>query len=450
MIVMKFGGTSVAGSRQLRNVSLIVARNRHREPVVITSAMAGVTDALMALIDVALSGQREPLEEGLSRLRRRHLETAEELSPGNETLVDRLERRLRELRVLLRGVRLVGTASPRSTDAVLGFGELLAQELLATALDSAGCLARVSPSTEVVVTDDHFGAAEPQVEATARLAGERVLPLVREGIVPVLGGYVGATGQGIPTTLGRGGSDLSASVLALALGAESVEIWTDVDGLMSADPRLVPDAATLPRVTFNEAAELAGFGANVLHPASIDPAIRGGLPVFVRNSSAPDRPGTLIDSQGGGSLPCRAVAAKEALAEILVRAPGKIREISFLNRILTTCGEFGLSPRVIAPGPGGVALLVDGGSPPESLTRSLASLGEISVTEELGIVAIVGEGMPRRADLWPGWLKRAADLEPRRVIQGPMGSSIGVVLPAAHVKILVRRWHEECLSPEEP
>lgn len=448
MIVMKFGGTSVAGSRQLRNVSGIVSRSRERHPVVITSAMAGVTNALTALIDVALSGHREPLEESLAGLSRRHLDTAAELAPGDAALAGRLEHRLRELRVLLRGVRLVGTASSRSTDAVLGFGELLAQELLAAALVGAGCRARALPSTGVVVTNDHFGAAEPEIEATARQAGERVLPLVREGIVPVLGGYVGATTQGIPTTLGRGGSDLSASVVALALGAESVEIWTDVDGLMSADPRLVPGASTLARVTFNEAAELAGFGAKVLHPASIDPAIRGGLPVFVKNSLAPNRLGTLIDSRGGDSLPCRAVAAKGGLAEVLVRAPGRFREISFLTRILETCGEAGLPPQVIAPGPGGVALLVDSSPSLEDLVRSLATQGEIRVTDELGIVAIVGEGLPRRPDLWPGWLGRAADLEPRRVIQGPMGSSIGVVLPADHLKTLVRRWHEACLGPD--
>ncbi|HHN75277.1 MAG TPA: aspartate kinase [Acidobacteria bacterium] len=448
MIVMKFGGTSVRGAERMRRVAEIVHNRLGEGPVVVTSAMAGVTDALSGLFEIALRGDREGLDMGLGRLRELHLGVAAELGGAGQSLEARLESHLRELRVLLRGLRLVGTARARSRDAVLGHGELMAQELLAAALTAAGCPTRLVPSTRVVVTDACFGAAAPDLEGTRRQARTEVSPLVEQGVVPVLGGYVGASPEGLPTTLGRGGSDLSASLLGLALGADAVEIWTDVDGLMTADPRRVQGARILPRATFREAAELAGFGAKVLHPASIDPALQGGVPVWIRNSLAPSRPGTLIGRQASGGGEVRAIASRASMAELRLHCPGRAMEGDFLGRLLLAATGPGPAPIQVAVGPAGVAIIL----PAEQASlaeRQLVDLGEVQITAPLGLVAAVGEGLAHRPDRWALWLEQAADLGLRRIVQGPFGSSLGVLLSESNVQTLVERWHALCLSSVE-
>ncbi|MDQ7006742.1 MAG: aspartate kinase [Acidobacteriota bacterium] len=445
MIVMKFGGTSVRGAGRLQRVAAIVHDRLGERPLVVTSAMAGVTDALSSLFEMALEGERERLDAELEELRALHLAAAAALDRAADTLCRRLEGHLRELRVLLRGLRLVGTARARSRDAVLGHGELMAQELLVAALTARGCPAQFVPSTRVVVTDACFGAATPDLDGTRRQAAGEIAPLLERGVVPVLGGYVGATPGGLPTTLGRGGSDLSASLLGLALGAEAVEIWTDVDGLMTADPRRVNGARVLPRATFREAAELAGFGARVLHPASIDPALEGGVPVLIRNSLAPSRPGTRIDRQGTGRGGVRAIASRDAMAEVRLHCPGRTMEGDFLHRLLRVAAGAGAAPIQVAAGPAGVALVLPAGQAAAAEGR-LAELGELQIAAPLGLVAAVGEGLATRPQLWPRWLEQARDLGMRRIVQGPFGSSLGVLLPESKVQTLIERWHALCLS----
>lgn len=440
MIVMKFGGTSVAGTEGMRRVAAIVAAARDDEPVVVTSAMAGVTDSLARLLETALGGDREGIEAGVASLAERHLAVARELVPGDDDLAGRLESLLRELRVLLRGVRLVGSTTARSADALLGYGELLAQELLVAAMGAAGVDARLVDAREVLVTDDHFGAARPDVEATRARCAERVRPLARGGVVPVLGGYLGGTPEGIPTTLGRGGSDLSAAILGLALGAERVEIWTDVDGLLSGDPRVIPGARVIPSISFREASELAFFGARVLHPASIDPAIQGGLPVHVRNSLAPDRAGTVIVPDAPGRR-AAAVAVRRGLALVRLRAPGWRRRRGFLERLSQRIAGQGIEVVHAWPGPLGIELLVPGGRPAEALGALLAEDGEQRVSDGLVLVSLVGEVLASRPMLWSRALALAAGAGALRVLQGEGGISLGAVTQAGRADDLARAWH---------
>ncbi|MBP7149716.1 MAG: aspartate kinase, partial [Acidobacteria bacterium] len=378
-------------------------------------------------------------------LAERHRAVARALGDGD--LVARLDAHLRELRVLLRGVRLLGTATPRSSDQVLGFGELLAQELLAVALANAGGAARVVDSREVVITDDNFGEARCDLDATRERCAAQVAPLVAAGVVPVLGGYLGGTRDGIPTTLGRGGSDLSASLLGLAMNAAAVEIWTDVDGLMTADPRLVPGARVLDRITFREAAELAGFGAKVLHPASIDPAIQGGLPVLVRNSLDPSRPGTLIGTAAAAGPPVRAIAARGGLCLVALRAPGRLRDPAFLPQVLGRFAARGLETVAVMPGPVWVELVVPAGERQAEVCEGLRELGAVETTTGLALVAAVGEGLARERALWARILAIAAGADVRRVTQGPLGSSIALLADEASAAGLVRALHDALLAP---
>ncbi len=451
MIVMKFGGTSVDGPERMRGVAAIV-RGRHVEqPVVVTSAMAGVTNQLQRLTETALAGDRATMEDEADRLARRHRDVAQAIAPGDAALVERLDAHLRELRVLLRGVRLLGTATPRSSDQVLGYGELLAQELLAAALRVAGTPGLVVDSREVVITDDQFGSARPQLAATRERARSRVTPHVAAGDVPVLGGYLGATPEGIPTTLGRGGSDLSASVLGLALDATAVEIWTDVDGLMTADPRVVPTARVLDQVTFREAAELAGFGAKVLHPASIDPAIHGGLPVVVRNSLAPERSGTRIGATGSTAPAVRAVASRAPLQLVALRAPGRLREAGFFAEVLRIVDRPGLQPLAVLPGPVWLELLLPADPSLAPAIDALERCGEVRCTPGLALVAVVGEGLAEAPAQWQRVIAAADGVPLRRLIQGPHGASLGLLTDEEHAKELVRTLHGVLFggSPQE-
>ncbi len=442
---MKFGGTSVAGTEGMRRVARIVAAAREESPVVVTSAMAGVTDALAGLLESALHGGA--IEDGVAGLRERHLEVARALAPSDENLPRRLEELFRELRVLLRGMRLLGTTTARSADAALGFGELLAQELLVAALSGEGIRGRVVDAREVIVTDDHFGAARPDVAATRARCAERVRPLVEDGVVPVLGGYLGGTPEGVPTTLGRGGSDLSAAILGLALAARRVEIWTDVDGLLSGDPRVVPGARVIPEISFREASELAFFGARVLHPASIDPAIQGGLPVLVRNSLAPEKPGTTILQEAPGPR-AAAVALRRDLALVRLRAPGWRRRRGFLERLSQRIAGHGVELVHAWPGPLGIELLVPGGRPAETLDAILAGDGERRAEEDLVLVSLVGEALASRPGLWGEALALAAERDVLRVVQGEGAISLGAVVRADRADDLARAWHGRFVDEE--
>ena len=441
MIVMKFGGTSVDGPERMRGVAAIVHGRQAERPVVVTSAMAGVTNQLQRLTETALAGDRAAMEDEADRLARRHREAAASIAPSDPALVERIDAHLRELRVLLRGVRLLGTATPRSSDQVLGYGELLAQELLAAALRETGAPGRVVDSREVVITDDQFGSARPQLAATRERARERVAPLVVAGKIPVLGGYLGATPEGIPTTLGRGGSDLSGSVLGLALDATAVEIWTDVDGLMTADPRVVPAARVLEQVTFREAAEMAGFGAKVLHPASIDPAIHGGLPVVVRNSLAPERPGTRIGATGSTAPAVRAVASRAPLQLVALRAPGRLREEGFFAEVLRTVDRPGMQPLAVLPGPVWLELLIPADPALAPAIDALERYGEVRCAPGLALVAVVGEGLAEAPSQWQRVIAAAGGIPLRRLIQGPHGASLGLLTDEERAKDLVRALH---------
>jgi len=298
-LVIKFGGTSVGTASAIAQAADIAAglHRDHRALVVVTSAMSGVTDALLEAAGAAVRGNQAAVRELVGGLRARHQGAASELmaaSDGRQLVIDAIDQRLSELLLLCEAFTVLGDASPRALDALSSLGERMSVHLLAGALRTAGAPAVPVDAAEVIRTDDAFQNAVPDMAETRRLAAEMLEPLLGDAIVPVVTGFIGATADGIVTTLGRGGSDYSAAILGAALHADEVWIYTDVDGVMTADPRVVPEVRTLDALSYREMSELAYFGAKVLHPKTVLPALEAGIPIRIRNTFKPAHPGTLV------------------------------------------------------------------------------------------------------------------------------------------------------------
>jgi len=297
LLVMKFGGTSVGNAERMKNVAEIVAEHaRHAEVAVVVSAMGGVTDMLIRAATEAAQGDREHYKNVRRELAHRHREVADQLlAPAEQAIVlPRLAEQVGAFENLCAGFSMVREVTPRAMDTLSSLGEVMSASLVAAILRSQGVPAEDVDATELIVTDEHFGNATPLFEETNAKTRQRLAGLRRRGAVPVVTGFRGATRSGLCTTLGRGGSDYSGTIVGAALDADEVWIWTDVDGVMTADPRLVPEARIIPEVSYREAIELSFFGAKVLHPKTIQPVMKKKIPVWIKNSFNPSCPGTKI------------------------------------------------------------------------------------------------------------------------------------------------------------
>lgn len=308
MIIHKFGGTSVGYAERISKVADILVRQHskdakredgeaHNGTVAVVSAMSGVTDQLIAGGRAAAEGRDSEYREIKARLLQKHLEVVETLlnhSPERLEVGGLIEDRLHDLERLYRSIAVLGEFTVRGCDAVTSMGEQLSASILAAVLRERGERAQAIPATELIVTDDNFGEAKPLISATNQRLVQRVKPLVERGVIPVITGYIAATERGVTTTLGRGGSDYTAAIIGAGLQAEEVWIWSDVDGILTADPNLVPQARTLAELSYAEAAGLAYYGADVLHPKTIRPLTDSGVPLRILNSFNPDHSGTMI------------------------------------------------------------------------------------------------------------------------------------------------------------
>jgi len=298
MIVQKFGGTSVANAHCLASVADIITGQRNlSERIVVVSAMSGVTDQLIGGARAAAEGNNASFREITAAVKRKHRDVVEALledGPSRNEILAFIGERLGALERLYTSIAVLGELTARTNDTVVCFGEQLSASILAAVLRQRGVQSRAVPATELIVTDDNFGSATPLLKPTQMRLKERVAPLLECGVTPVITGYIAATEQGVPTTLGRSGSDYSATIIAACLGADEVWIWTDVDGILTADPNIVPRARPLRELSYTEAANLARFGAEVLHPRTIRPVIANGIPLRIKNSFNSTDPGTLV------------------------------------------------------------------------------------------------------------------------------------------------------------
>ena len=444
MIVCKFGGTSVQDADAITRIAAIVKDRLDRQPVVVVSALGGATNALLGLAEQAARGQLIGALRAVENLRDRHLTTAASLLPdGANEISEELSGMFDELASLAEALSVLGHITPRSLDAVAAFGESLSSILVAAAFRRLGIPAEHLDARTVMITDDQFTRAEPQADAIAAACREHVLPLVRDHKVPVLGGYIGSTVNGkITTTLGRGGSDYSASLIGAAMKAESIEIWTDVDGMLTSDPRVVKKAYTIDQVGFEEAAELASFGAKVLHPYTIAPAVRIGIPVCVLNSRNPQGHGTLITFDAP-KRPVTAIAGKSSVTLVKVRSPRMLLTEGFLRELFGIFERHHTSVDVVATSEVSVSVTIDDASHLDSLVGDLRQLGDVAIEQRRGIVALVGASLSDSGPAMSRALKAIGDCRLHMLSLSATGINLTMVVDGDEVNPLMQRLHAE-------
>ncbi|HUJ23289.1 MAG TPA: aspartate kinase [Bryobacteraceae bacterium] len=461
LLVMKFGGTSVGSAERMRMAAKISAEQKRRRPVaIVVSAMSGITDLLIETTKHAEAGDRAGRDENIRKLEKRHVEACRELLPAakQKAVLNGIRDLVGEFERITNGMLMLQDRPPRSVDEAIAIGERLSALLIGACLNAQGTKAEAINAAELIVTDAVFGSASPLMEQTAEKARKRLIPMLRSGVLPVVTGFNGATVDGRPTTLGRGGSDFSASILSAALSARELWIWTDVDGIMSADPRLVPDAAVLDQVTYREAAELAYNGAKVLHPRTLAPLVESQIPVWSKNSFAPEKPGTKIVPKISKSNGARAVTslAKVALvslepahatlpgAQVMARALDALARVNVEVLSLSSSSYRQSFCFLVRSEELDKAL--------EALESALALelahgyLNPIDVDNEVGLLAVVGEGMQGTPGL-AGRIFTAISRERINIIAIAQGSSeltIAIVVRRQGLEAAVRAVHAEC------
>ena len=353
-----------------------------------------------------------------------------------------------ELASLAEALSVLGHLTPRSLDAIASIGERLSSHLVVAVLNARGIRAQLIDAGDVMITDDQFTRAEPQPELIADAAQRLLRPLLASGITPVIGGFVGATTAGVTTTLGRGGSDYSAALFGAALRAEAIEIWTDVDGMLTADPRVVDGARLIEQIRFDEASELASFGAKVLHPSTIAPAVRIGIPVYIYNSRRPDGCGTRITFDAP-RRPVSAIAGKRDVSLIRIRTPRMLLAHGFLRRIFEIFDEHRTSVDVVATSEVSVSMTIDDATHLDGLLGALTALGDVSVERNRGIVALVGAGL---VDSTASMAKALAALDAIKVYMVSLSSggiNLTLLIDGDQVLEAMRRLHA-AFFPSEP
>lgn len=444
MIVVKFGGTSVGDTAAIERLAEIVRGRLARRPIVVVSAMGGATNALIAIAEQAADGHLIGAIRGVEALRERHIRTAEQLlgsAPIAGEVIAELSATFDELASLAEALSVLGHATARSNDAIAAKGEMLSSLLVTAALAVRGIPAEHVDATTVMHTNDQFGKAEPRPERIAESCQKVLRPMVERGAVPVLGGYIGATEQGIVTTLGRGGSDFSASLFGAALGADAIEIWTDVDGMLTCDPRVVQGAQLIDRIRFDEASELASFGAKVLHPSTITPAVRLGIPVFIYNSRNPDGTGTRITFDA----PLRAVSAlagKQGVTVIKVRSPRMLLQHGFMRTLFEVFDRHRTSVDVVATSEVSVSVTIDDASHLDTLVVDLSHLGDVSVERNRGIVALVGAGLTDSSEAMSRALAALRGLRVHMLSLSASGINLTMLVDGDQVGEALRRLHD--------
>lgn len=466
MIVMKFGGTSVGTTESIAQVAEIVAKAVAQQAqaetpgvLVVTSAMSGVTNALISSAQAAATGDETPYREGRSQLLVKHQVVAGQLiEDGVErAALGRLfDNRLREFERLCRSIAVLGELTQRGLDVVSGVGERLSAPLLAAVLRARGVKAQFVDAGELIITDDSFGSANPLMEPTVARCRDRLLPMIQSGVVPVITGFVGATENGVPTTLGRGGSDYSAALLGAALDVDEIQIWTDVDGVMTADPRIVKNARSMTELSYEEVAELAYYGAKVLHPKTATPAVEKKIPLRVLNTFNPSHPGTrIIEKTDGHSQGVKAITAVRDMRLITVAGRGMIGIPGIAARTFGTVARQSANVLMISQGSSeqsicfvvpdaeaeGVVVALN-----IEFARELSQhlIEEISSQSDIVIVAVVGSGMKGT----PGIAARvfnalgAHNINVIAIAQGASEANISLVVLQAAADDAIRAIHD--------
>jgi aspartate kinase len=452
MIVIKFGGTSVGDADRVANAIDIVAERRHLKPVIVVSALSGVTNDLVAASEAACAQNPKRVAEIIANVRRRHEDVAlrlvQQKSDFLESFIRQLDKQIEEIDTILRGIALLGEITPRARDKVMSIGEKLSSVLFAYTMMMRALPGEHVVSEEVIRTDDKFGGATPDMEKTRELAQRVLLPILERNRIPVMGGFIGRTDAGATTTLGRNGSDYSAAIVAAAIGADEVQIWTDVDGLLTCDPRLVPGARVIDRLSFEEAAELAQFGAK-LHPRTLEPAVAANVPVRVLNTHNPSSPGTLITKTTDASSGPRSIARKKNVTMVHVASNKMLGAHGFLARFFAEFEALEISVDLIATSEVSVTVTVDDKHDIDKLEQRLKTIAdEVELIDNQCIVAVVGQRLMSDARVGARVLEALRGMPVKMISLGRSGLNLSIVVDDARADEAVKAIHSALFEAE--
>jgi len=451
-IVMKFGGSSVADADAVERVVAAVEAERaaSRTPVVVVSALGGMTDALLGLTRHGGAGDAPEIREAASELIARHISLGQALGLPAADAERALDPFPRELRQRLEAICRARTADDASVDAIVALGEMMSSRLIAAVLLARGLDAAWVDAREVVMTDARHTCAAP-LDETNGACVKVLAPLLAAAGIPVLGGFVGRAPDGSTTTLGRGGSDYSASLVGAAIGASEIQIWTDVDGMLNADPRIVYDAQVVSHLSFAEASELAYFGAKVLHPSTIFPAVARSIPVRIRNSRRPEASGTLITADPPrGNRPFAALACKRGITVIDITSTRMLMAHGFLRRVFEAFETNETAVDVVTTSEVSVSVTIDDNRRGPEIVAALLEFADVTVEEQMAILTVVGERLATNSTLAARIVGAMTGFPLRMISQAASRRNLTIVLPEASLAPAMMHLHRELFAIAEP
>jgi aspartate kinase len=456
VVVMKFGGTSVEDPAAIGRTAAIVAGRvaLGKQPVVVVSAMAKVTDQLLRAAAASAEGDRTGALAISSRLRARHRETAAALVKNSADLAalhEFIDQKFDSLDEVLRGLAAILELTPRISDLIVSYGERISSRIVASAFRELGINAAHVDAREVVITDSQFQKAVPQSALIEKRAAEKLLPLIKQGQVPVMGGFIASNEAGITTTLGRGGSDFSGALIGGALTAEAIEIWTDVDGIMTTDPRICPDALRVKTISFEEAAELAYFGAKVLHPATILPAVKKNIPVFVLNSRNAACEGTRITSLAPHcKSPFKSIAVKKKLSIIDVVASRMLMTHGYLSEVFAIFDKYQCPVDMVSTSEVSISLTVDSNDKLPALAADLGKLADVKYEGRKALICMVGDDIRGQQGIAAQVFNAIRHINVRMISQGASEINMSFMIDEDDAEEAVRSLHAAFFQDPDP
>jgi aspartate kinase len=453
---MKFGGTSVEDPAAIGRTAAIVAGRvaLGKQPVVVVSAMAKVTDQLLRAAAAASTGDRTGALAISSRLRARHRDTATELvknTADRAVLIDAIDAKFDSLDEILRGLSAILELTPRISDLIVSHGELLSSRIVAAAFRELGVDAAHADARQIVITDSQFQKAVPLDNLIEQRAQEKLLPLIAQGKVPVMGGFIASNEAGITTTLGRGGSDFTGALIGGALSAEAIEIWTDVDGIMTTDPRICADALRVKIISFEEAAELAYFGAKVLHPATILPAVKKNIPVLVLNSRNAACEGTRITSLAPPcKSPFKSIAVKKKLSIIDVVASRMLMTHGYMRDIFTVFDKHQCPVDMVSTSEVSVSLTVDSNDKLPAIAADLSQLADVKYEGKKALICMVGDDIRGKSGMAAQVFTAIKHINVRMISQGASEINMSFMIDEEDADEAVRSLHAIFFKDPDP
>ena len=450
MIIMKFGGTSVENAAAIKNITAIVRKEIPRRPVVVVSACAGVTNQLLKTAALASKGKKDDALQNVAAIEGRHKNIAKELFDADTAkfLFKHIAVFAEELAALVNGVVILGELTPRSLDTFASYGERMSSFIIHHYFEACKIRSFLVDARSFMVTDDQFTKALPLFDVVERKLGEIVQPKIENNYIVLTQGFIGSTQSGITTTIGRGGSDYTAAIVGSLLDAEDIQIWTDVDGILTSDPSIVDNAKKIKVMSFNEAAELAYFGARVLHPETILPAVKKDIPVHVLNSRRPESTGTLIIAKPRVNSECvvKSIAYKEGITLISIVSTRMFLAHGFLEHVFDVFHKYETVVHTVATSEVSISATIDNVENLGLILQELKTFSTVSVSDRKAIVCVVGENLKNSPGVAAKVLGSITDFNVNMISQGASEINISFVIDEEHVDEVVRRLHKEFFS----